>query len=112
MVAVQGNGVLSNKKQMAKDFFELGEAFAFSQTAFSHVRYQAQVYGGQFERACLEIEDKFKRIRSLSDERLDAALVQRDLVNVNMELQRLECNVVSVFLVSRNSAGSGFDVAG
>jgi hypothetical protein len=104
---MEANNQLLN--QVAKDFFELGEAFAYSQTAFSHVRYQAKVYGGEFERACNEIQDKYRDVSILDGERLEASRVRKDLVKVDLDLHRLQSKVVSVFLVSRNS---GYDVPG
>jgi hypothetical protein len=97
-------------RQNAREFFELGEAFAFSQTAFSQVRFQAKLYGGDFERACLDIENKHRAIvMNLSREKLNAAQVRKSLNEADRDLHRLQSNVVLVFLISKQS---GYDVTG
>jgi hypothetical protein len=97
-------------RQTAREFFELGEAFAFLQTAFSQVAYKAKVYGGDFERACSDIKEKHRAIpMSLSREKLEAAQVVKALNKADRDLHRLQSNVVSVLLISKQS---GYDVAG
>jgi hypothetical protein len=96
-------------RQNARDFFELGEAFAYSQTAFSQVRFQAKIFGGDFERTCLDVQDKLKNLGSLSGERLDAGQVRKDLLKIDRDLHCLQTNVVSALLASKQS---GYDVVG
>ena len=93
----------------ARDFFELGEAFAYSQTAFSQVRFQAKIFGGDFERTCLDLQDKLRKLGSLSGERLDAGQVRKDLLQIDRDLHCLQIDVVSGLLVSKQS---GYDVVG
>ena len=97
-------------RQIAREFFELGEAFAFSQTAFSQVAYQAKVYGGDFEMACSGIKEKHRAIAMcLSRDKIEATQVRKSLNEADRDLHRLQSNVVSVLLISKQS---GYDVAG
>lgn len=87
-------------KIVAKDIFELGETFAFSQMAFDHLRFQARQYGGEFERGCLEIQDDIKKV-SLG-QKTDVAALGKEIVKVDLAIHRLQSRVVSVFLFGRS----------
>ena len=54
-------------KQVSRDFFEMGEALAFSEVAFTPLRCQAKIFGGDFEDWSVEIQKSFVRIRGLFD---------------------------------------------
>jgi len=95
---------------LAREFFELGEAFAHSQTAFSSVRHQVKIFrGGEFDGVCFEIKEKYRALRSLSGERLEAAQVRKDLVKADKDLHLLLSDVASASLVNKQA---GYDVAG
>lgn len=106
-----GGGAGNVYKHTAKHFFELGEAFAYSQITFHPVRFQSKVYGGEFERSCFDIVEEFKRVKGLfiGRERLDAHQLSRDMVKLNMEIHRLESRVLSAYNISKNT---GYDVTG
>ena len=91
----------------AREFFEIGKSFAFSRIAFNHVRYQAKIYGGEFERSCLDLEDRFREFEASVCS--DLARLRRDLLSIDLDLHGLQSRVVSIFLVSRSA---GYDVAG
>jgi hypothetical protein len=105
----QGNNPFT--RQAAKEFFELGQAFAFSEMSFNHLRFQAKVYGGEFERSCLELENQLAGVKSQLDvrERINAPELRKELVQLDCEIHRLQSRVVSIFLVSRQA---GYDVVG
>ena len=94
--------------QVRKDFFELGESYALCQSAFNPLKCQSKMYGGEFERSSLEIDEGFKNFKSLLDSRTETAQLYKELLRVTADVHRLQGKILTVFAVGKNN--SGYDV--
>lgn len=89
---------MNNK--ILKEFFELGEAYAFSKMSFDHLRYQATQQGGEMERSSLQIKDDFVKLKTIFEvpERIDTVALTKEIVKLDLDLHKLQSQLVSALL--------------